>query len=83
MRVSNSFSYIPPASGQNPVPTIAQRSARPKESHSGDSVSSVSANLVEARAARVAELRGQYRAGKYKVEPQEVSSKIIEKHLDS
>ena len=81
MRVSNSFSYIAPVSAQA-TSTLTRQPAHLSEPTLADSVTSVSANLNQARAARVAELKKQYQAGGYRVELEEVSSKMIEKHLD-
>ena len=81
--MTNDFSYVAPVSSRNPASTLTPTSAQPGESKAGDSVSSVMASATQARAARVAELKEQYQAGKYKVELKQVSSKIIDKHLDT
>ncbi len=82
MRVSDNHSYLGQVNLRSAGPVPMRNSNLLKPLAGGDSVSSVSANAAVARQARVAELQQQYQEGKYKVNAREVSSKIIERHLE-
>lgn len=67
-------SYDRPSSTASGTAAVRQREQR-------DVQADQDALVSEERAARVAELREQYQHGTYQVDPAELSSDIVEKHL--
>ncbi len=83
MRIGENYSYLPQSSIRSAVPARAREILRPaSESLESDSVSG--AALVDAgnREARIEELRNSVQSGNYRVNAEEVSASIIDRHLD-
>lgn len=83
MRIGENYSYLPQSSIRAAVPARAREVLRPaSESLESDSVSG--AALVDAgkREALIQELRDSVQSGNYRVDAEEVSARIIDRHLD-
>ncbi len=83
MRISEGYSYLPNVTSRSAVPAPARQLLQANSgSQEGDSVGGVAVTAADSRENRVAELRQLVQEGKYQVDPQAVSSKIVDRHLE-
>lgn len=83
MRIGENYSYLPQSSIRAAVPAPAREILRPaSEALESDSVSGPALVNSRNREARVEELRKSVQSGYYRVNAEEVSARIIDRHLD-
>ncbi len=83
MRIGENYSYLPQSSIRAAVPAPAREILRPaSEALESDSVSGPGLVNSQNREARVEELRKSVQSGHYRVNAEEVSARIIDRHLD-
>jgi anti-sigma28 factor (negative regulator of flagellin synthesis) len=83
VRIGENYSYLPQSSIRSAAPTRAREVLGPgSESAGSDSVSGGALVNAGNREARIEELRDRVQSGKYQVNAEEVSAKIIDRHLD-
>ncbi len=83
MRISEIYSYPPQSNIRSAIPAPAKELLSSAcEPLDADSVSGIAVTASDNRDSRVAELRQQVEDGTYKVDPAELTGKLIDSHLD-
>jgi anti-sigma28 factor (negative regulator of flagellin synthesis) len=83
VRIGENHSYLPQSSIRSAVPVRARDILKPTSDSAGsDSVSGAALVHADNREARIEELRKSVQSGDYQVDAEELSAKIIDRHLD-
>ncbi len=82
MRITESYLYSPSGTVRAAVPAPAREILKSDPGFETDSTAGVAVSPTAGRKERVAELRRFVQEGRYKVDAEEVSRKIVDSHLE-
>lgn len=84
MKIGETYSHLSSGSVQGRASTRGRelRQSSPENSIHGDSLGGVVMKAAEDRASRLEQIQRAIQDGTYKVDTRDLSSKIIERHLD-